>query len=644
MSIHIKRWPALGVLILGLIVAGCFPKNNTNRGSKIDFGSPDFAKNELLVKFKQGADLNAALHSIDGTVVRYFQRIDCYQIRFSSNSGKGGFAAARHALELSNQIIFVEPNYQVKAYAVPNDPDFTKQWGLAKINAVTGWDSSAGLNTINIAVIDTGIDDSHEDLFGKVIAGYNAITNTAGLPGDDHGHGTHCAGIAAANTNNDLGIAGLAQQCKLIAVKVLDSEGFGFLDDTIEGIIWAVDNGADVISLSLGGAGYSRVYEDAVDYALENNVTVVAASGNDSRFNDNQFPAGYPGVIVVGATTTDNTKAVFSTESNHLFITAPGDRIFSTLPGDQYGYLSGTSMATPLVAGAVALIKSKFGETISTNQILTILKNSATDRGLTGWDQVYGWGLLNISDALNGGIPVAEFGTLTVTVTNETALPQPKATVLISSSTGRTVANIGTDANGKASFWSLPADFYTVHAGRVGFQNSFSISLAGGETQNQVLTIPIPTPIPWSSLHEDAESTVSQVIPQGTWGKTSSTSNSQSHCWTDSPGTHYSNYADMSLMIIVDLTGSTNPALSFWTKYDLESGYDFGDVDVSTDGGISWHNLDWYSGRNLDWQNKILNLNAYKTATELLIRFRFTSDYSEYNDGWYVDDILITNL
>ena len=164
-----------------------------------------------------------------------------------------------------------EPDYVFKNCAIPNDPDYLpdKQWGLARIEAAAGWGYTTGSEEIIIAVLDTGIDHNHPDLAAKVIDGYDAIFRETGKPGDPNGHGTHVAGIAAALTNNGTGIAGVAWGCRLMPVTVLDDIGYGSTGDIVEGILWAVNNGADVINMSISSNGYSRALHDAVEYALE---------------------------------------------------------------------------------------------------------------------------------------------------------------------------------------------------------------------------------------------------------------------------------------------------------------------------------------------------------------------------------------
>lgn len=269
---------------------------------------------------------------------------------------------------------YVEPNFEALALGVSNDLELEKQWGLFKIKAASrteesGWDIVKGDPEVKIAILDTGIDVDHEDLSAKVLRWVNF---TRSRTDDDlYGHGTHVAGIAAAVTNNNLGIAGVGYNSSLVSVKVLDDRGRGYYSWIANGIKWAADNGVKVINLSLGGYGYSRVLEEAVDYAWNKGVVLAAAAGNDNSMSK-LYPCAYEKVICVAATDSDDNKASFSNYgSSWVDVTAPGVDIFSTFPnhyyrigkGLSYGYGSGTSMAAPFVSGFAALVwTTSYGE------------------------------------------------------------------------------------------------------------------------------------------------------------------------------------------------------------------------------------------------------------------------------------------
>ncbi len=276
---------------------------------------------------------------------------------------------------------------------LPNDPFFTqnavnvdKQWGLVKANFITAWETSLGKRSTVVAVIDTGIDGTHEDFeHTKFVGGYNTITKktlVAGGNSDDNGHGTLIAGVIAASTDNKTGIAGAASGVSLMAVKALNSSGSGSSSKISEAIVWAADHNADVINLSLGGIGFGHdtVLASAITYAFNKNVVIVAAAGNDVAITggnldkDPVFPIcddnGQNMVIGVTATDSNDLKPSFANYGKACVdVSAPGKRILSTVnhdpttgreAPDAYAYASGTSLAVPFVSAQAGLLRSVF--------------------------------------------------------------------------------------------------------------------------------------------------------------------------------------------------------------------------------------------------------------------------------------------
>jgi thermitase len=305
---------------------------------------------------------------------------------------------------------FAEPNYIRRAFRTPDDPEYTagKQWGITNIQAPQAWDIETGKDSIVIAVLDTGVDYNHVDLAGNMWDnyGYDFVNNNSD-PADDNSesHGTHCAGIAAAVTNNGIGIAGVSWKSKIMAVKVLNAAGEGTLDNETLGIYYAADKGAEIISMSFGTTEYpptpSDSERDAINYAYEKGCLLVAASGNDDQPYV-AYPAAYDNVIAVGATDQNDKRCNGSWGSNYgaeLDVVAPGDSIYSTLRNNAYGYLSGTSMAAPFVAGEAAIILSHLGG-LAPSDVKLIIERTADDIGSSGWDEETGWGRINVYNAL----------------------------------------------------------------------------------------------------------------------------------------------------------------------------------------------------------------------------------------------------
>ena len=227
-----------------------------------------------------------------------------------------------------------------------------EQWALNKIAVSQMWQRTMGSQEVLVAVLDTGIDSSHEDLDGQVVAEANFTDSPT--PGDAHGHGTHIAGIIAAKSN-DIGIIGVAPDSRLLNAKVTDDMGRCHASALAEGIVWAVDNGASVINISVEIRGDSPELEKAIDYAWSEGSLVIGAAGNDG--NDSPvYPAGYDNCIAVAATNQDDGLAVLSNHGDWVDVAAPGFGIYSTLPGDEYGLKTGTSFACAYVSGMAALL------------------------------------------------------------------------------------------------------------------------------------------------------------------------------------------------------------------------------------------------------------------------------------------------
>lgn len=308
---------------------------------------------------------------------------------------------------------YVEPNMKRQALLEPNDINWTVQWGPKKIEANYAWNTTLGSSDIIVAVVDTGVDYTHPDLAGNYLAlGYDWV-NDDPYPLDDFGHGTHCAGIIAAVINNSIGIAGLAQ-VKIMAEKVLDDWGYGSDDWVANGIIHAADYGAKIISMSLGGYGYSKLLHEAVKYACDNGVLLVAAAGNDN-VNLKSYPAAYEEVVAVSATNQNDLKAWFSNWGDWIELAAPGVRIYSTMPtypvtlnnygySMNYSYMNGTSMACPHVAGTAALIWSRFASA-SRDWVRVQLRYTAEDLGDAGFDNYYGYGRINAKNSVEQAPP-----------------------------------------------------------------------------------------------------------------------------------------------------------------------------------------------------------------------------------------------
>ena len=276
----------------------------------------------------------------------------------------------------------------------------TLPWGIDRIDAELVWPGGNNANTMKVGIIDTGISSSHPDLQANIKGGINTIRPFKGW-NDDNGHGSHVAGIIGA-LNNTSGVVGAAPQVDLYAIKVLNSAGSGYISDIIEGLDWAIANKMQIVNMSLGCNCPSVALSDAVKKVNQAGIVQVAAAGNSGSAVI--YPAAYPEVIAVSATDSSNNIAGFSSRGPEVDIAAPGVSILSTYKGNNYATLSGTSMASPHVAGAAALLLNNPVDDSydadndgkwDPSEVLSKLQSTATDLGVTGMDDLYGAGLLN---------------------------------------------------------------------------------------------------------------------------------------------------------------------------------------------------------------------------------------------------------
>jgi subtilisin family serine protease len=279
--------------------------------------------------------------------------------------------------------------------ATATDPLRVSQWALDVVPVEPLWSCGSG-SGVDIAVIDTGVDGSHPDFTGRLTTGVSTLDG-ATVPGagatDSHGHGTHVAGIAAAGASDGVGIAGVAPTATIMPVKVLHPSGSGSSDDVARGIRWAVDSGAEVLNLSLSSSSSSVAMTEAIDYAVANGAVVVVAAGNGGTSGSTRYPAADDNTIAVAAIASTGTVASFSSRGWWVDVAAPGQSILSSIPGG-WGTKSGTSMASPYVAGIVAATMSSRGPATHL-EILAALTSTAQDRGAAGFDTEYGYGVVD---------------------------------------------------------------------------------------------------------------------------------------------------------------------------------------------------------------------------------------------------------
>ncbi|MDI1464266.1 S8 family serine peptidase [Catellatospora sp. KI3] len=395
----------------------------------------DYNPDTLLVRFKPDAAAAAKDKALSARGMRSAGAVA--GTGYVRVSAKGAAAKLLRELQADPAVASVSLDYRRKMAVVPNDSWYaTDQGYLNTIRLPQAWDRTKGSTSQVIAVLDTGVNGTHQDLTGRVLAGYDAIANTpiaAGTNSDDNGHGSEVAGIAAANTGNGIGVAGAAWTAQILPVKVLDSEGYGYDSDIAEGVIWAADHGAKVINMSLGGVDDDPVLHDAVTYATDKGAVVVVAAGNDGNFTP-QYPAAYPEVLAVGATDAAGKLTDFSSLGDWVDVAAPGFDMISTGNDGNYWYgMAGTSFAAPLVSGVAALVRT-VNPSMTPAQVIAKIKTTARDAGPHGLDPYYGNGIVDAFYAV-GGTATTDFAQAALG-TNESNDVPARATAFASSVTG----------------------------------------------------------------------------------------------------------------------------------------------------------------------------------------------------------------
>jgi type VII secretion-associated serine protease mycosin len=425
----VSRALASAFLVLALLIGTVAPVVATpDKAADAPGGRPgSIVPGEVIVKWRDEGTVAAANASARG--LRIVTTLDAAGTAGATLVSTGG-RPVEHVvseLEADPSVEYAEPNYVVglpeadaggvaaegvvaegaiTGIAV-NDPQTSGQYSLDRMRVRDAWSLTKGAANA-IAVLDTGVQASHPDLSGRVLAGYNFVADTTNAT-DDNGHGTWVAGIIAANTNNAYGVAGISWTDKILPVKIMNSDGLGNTADLAAGIRWAADRGAKVINMSVGGFPYSLAVQDAAHYAWAKGAVLVGAAGNNNRA-EAFYPASYDNVVSVSATQVNDEFSHWSSYGPKVDVSAPGSSVLTTnctvspcvyATNGPSIYISGTSFATPNVAGVVALLRARFPADTPA-QIVTRLLASVDDLGYPGRDDRYGLGRVNAYRALGG--------------------------------------------------------------------------------------------------------------------------------------------------------------------------------------------------------------------------------------------------
>lgn len=376
-----------------------------------DSGGARYAAGELIVVYEEEAarnrvsSVNRALSTVEEAsgveVSENLSEIDAQVLEFpevkgdaSKDSREESLEEMKRELEESPEVEEVYYNYVRTGFFAPRDPYFRFQYGITKprFNLVGGWLRFGA----RVAVVDSGMAVGHPDLRRKTFAAYDFRNNNRSVE-DLNGHGTHIAGIVAAQTNNRRGVAGACPVCKIVVAKALDRNLIGFDSDIARAINWSVNRGAKVVNLSLGSdAGPKSVMKNSIDYATRRGAVVVAAGGN---YGDGRrvWPASYNNVLAVGYTNSADRRAANSSYGPWLNVVAPGVSIVSTIPGGRYGYKSGSSFSAPHASAIAGIMFSQGAR--RENVIRVRIQQTAVDLGPRGRDNLYGSGRINADRA-----------------------------------------------------------------------------------------------------------------------------------------------------------------------------------------------------------------------------------------------------
>jgi subtilisin family serine protease len=482
-------------LLLSVITA-CSIQGRGKPGEPVVIDKPQIdgaLDGEIIV----GIDRSVPASSIDvlvpGTRVKTIASINCTSYLLYNLFDKTKTDIILISLMSSGKVKDAEKNALYSLYkTVPDDQYYSQYQYSPKItDCEDGWDIEKGNSAVTVAVIDTGINGLHEDLLGRVTEGWNILAGAAiaeGTNSDDIGHGTHVSGIIAAEGNNGKGIAGVAWKVNLMPVKVFAPDVVTSSAYIAEGIVFAVDHGAKIANMSIGGGVYSMIVADAVNYAYDHDVVIIAAMGNDGKTKIN-YPAALPGSIAVGCTNGRDEVSYFSTRGNFISVCAPGESIWSLSNNSDTGYLymSGTSMATPFVTGLAALLLSH-DSTYKPDEVRSVIEDSADPLGPDAFSPAYGHGRVNVYKALLAS-KHNNYGSIRVNVANNgnpiggiKVLVEDEATSEVVQSGLTSAGSAAGGVNGQIAFHHIPLGSYKIMV-QVGTAQDQSVTLANaGDT------------------------------------------------------------------------------------------------------------------------------------------------------------------
>lgn len=688
---------------------------------------PKSEPGEVIVKLKPGSKLHQDGKKLKKYKVKTTEKVldkrlekdlpEAKDLYLFKNDPKEDARAVAAEISKDPEVEYAEPNYIVSVLATPNDPFFNSQWDLhntgqfggvvdADIDAPEAWDIKNNSSVV-VGVIDTGIDYNHPDLSANIWTNPGETPNNSvdddlngfvddyygwdfanndNNPMDDHGHGTHVAGTIAAVGNNGVGISGIAWQGKVAAIKFLNSGGYGSLNAAIQAIAYANKMGFKITNNSWGGGGFTQALFDVIKAGANKGYLFVAAAGNS--FNDNDlypaYPASYksPNVIAVAATDWSDNKAYFTNYGkNSVQVGAPGVNIYSTVPGygyynpcalcdpSGYRYLSGTSMASPHVAGALAVYWSQYpnltyGQVkqrlIKTADRVPAMENITASNGRLNFYNLLENDVIAPAPATDlrlvaGSVGASSVG-LTWTATGDNwKTGQAQSYEIRYSTSTITTANFNSAQISTLAFKAGRAgstENYTVRGLNPGTAYYFALkvrdnvgNLSGISNNAAAITKTLQTISFW-----DADDLEDGWTGAGLWHRETKRYYSPQKAWaynTGSPNYNFDTGVSNSGSLLsppIDLSDVNSPTLQFKYWYQTESTasyYDTRKISIGVNGLFT--TVAQLSGEQmLNWHDFVLDLSSYAGQT-IQIRFDFdTVDWLyNYFEGWYVDDIAI---
>lgn len=658
------------------------------------------APDQLIVKFKPAVGVAAAtnvIKAMGGKVEHAFRSSGALLVRWAPGVARIESLAA--TLDRRGDVEYVEANQILTLDAtIPNDPEFGRLYGMdnggteggvvdADIDAPEAWDQTTGSRDVLVGIIDTGVDYNHPDLADNYwhnpgetgldangadkatngidddangyvddFRGWDFVNNDND-PLDDHAHGTHCAGTIGASGNDGLGVVGVNWQVSIVGLKFLSAAGSGTLADAVRAIEYATLIGVTMTSNSWGGGGYSDVMDAAIRAAGDAGILFIAASGNAGGNNDlaPHYPSSYgaDNIVAVAATDRRDQIALFSNYGlTSVDVGAPGVDILSTVLAGGYDTFSGTSMATPHVSGVAALIKAAFPAATAAEIKARLINTADPVAGLAG--RTLTGGRVNAASALEID---------TVAPNRVTGLAVVGAGITSVDLTWRQAGDDG--ASGSARRYDLRYAPLPIADERAWAAATPAASVAGG-TPTIVATLgglplnfsgyvamkaidnvgnvgPLSASVPFvlraireiASHRAESMAGVTADVP---WGLQAATAG---NAFSDSPAGPYANSVNLALTLDEVAVDDGHLMLTLKMTHDLESGYDFGYVELSKDGGATWAQVDRVTGV-APWTTKSYDLSAVATgATSVRLRFRITSDSSVVREGWQLDDVVL---